>query len=57
MLWLEGYPNWWGLDQAWGGAYPKYKCDPKLGWSPREGVFNLTFPPDPRGRINVSRRR
>jgi len=22
VLWLMGYPNWWGLDPAWGGGSP-----------------------------------
>ena len=48
MLWLEGYPDWWGLDPAFGGSHPEYNCDQDLGWSPREGTFTLSFPPDPR---------
>jgi hypothetical protein len=48
VLWLGGYPQWWGLDPAFGGVHPEYNCDPDLGWSPREGTFNLSFPPDPR---------
>jgi hypothetical protein len=48
MLWLEGYPQWWGLDPAFGGTHAEYNCDHDLGWSPRQGTFNLSFPPDPR---------
>ena len=48
MLWLEGYPSWWALDPAFGGTHAEYNCDQDLGWSPREGAFTLSFPPDPR---------
>ena len=48
VLWLGGYPQWWGLDPALGGVHPEYNCDKDLGWSPREGAFDLSFPPDPR---------
>src|SRR5258708_40160214 len=48
MLWLEGYPQWWGMDPASGGKQAEYNCDQDLGWSPRAGTFNLSFPPDPR---------
>jgi hypothetical protein len=48
MLWLEGYPQWWGMDPASGGRQAEYNCDQDLGWSPRAGTFKLSFPPDPR---------
>ena len=44
MLWLEGYPGWWAMDSGAGGPAAEYRCDPDLGWSLREGVYDLTSP-------------
>ena len=41
MLGLLGYPRWWAMDPSWGGASPEYRCDPELGWTAREGTFDL----------------
>ena len=43
VLWVMGYPNWWGLDPAWGGGSPEYQCDSELGWSARQGQFHLVW--------------
>lgn len=44
MLWFEGYPGWWAMDPGTGGGSSEYQCDKDLGWSPREGVYDLAFP-------------
>lgn len=44
MLWLEGYPGWWAMGPASGASAPEYRCDAELGWSLREGVYDLTSP-------------
>ncbi len=43
MLWLGGYPRWWGMDAQWGGSSPDYACDADLGWSARQGRFDLAW--------------
>ena len=43
MLWFLGYPPWWKMDPSWGGASPEYQCDPDLGWSARQGQFDLVW--------------
>ena len=47
VLWLGGYPRWWGMDKPWGGPSPQYACDADLGWSSRQGTFNLVWPEHP----------
>jgi hypothetical protein len=44
MLWFGGYPRWWAMDPAWGGASPEYQCDSELGWTARPGTFDLVWP-------------
>lgn len=43
VLWLGGYPNWWGMDPAWGGGAPECEANADLGWSARQGRFNLVW--------------
>ncbi len=43
ILWLGGYPNWWGLDPAWGGGAPEYEPDANLGWKARPGQFTVVW--------------
>ena len=43
VLWFGGYPNWWAMDPALGGAVPEYQADPDLGWRARQGAFNLVW--------------
>jgi len=45
MLWFEGYPGWWGMDPAFGSGTAEYQCDQDLGWRPREGVYDMMYPP------------
>ena len=47
MLWFGGYPRWWAMEAKWGGAAPEYQCDPDLGWSLREGKFDLVWSDHP----------
>jgi hypothetical protein len=47
MLWFGGYPRWWAMDAPWGGPSPQYACDADLGWSAREGIFDLVWPEHP----------
>ena len=47
MLWFGGYPRWWAMDAPWGGPSPQYACDAELGWSAREGLFDLVWPGHP----------
>jgi hypothetical protein len=47
MLWFGGYPRWWAMDAPWGGPSPQYACDADLGWSAREGRFDLVWPEHP----------
>lgn len=47
MLWFGGYPRWWAMDAPWGGPSPQYACDASLGWSAREGRFDLVWPEHP----------
>ncbi len=44
MLWFGGYPRWWSMDAPWGGPSPQYACDADLGWSAREGRYDLVWP-------------
>jgi hypothetical protein len=43
VLWFGGYPDWWALDPSTGAASAEYRCDPQLGWAPREGRFDLVW--------------
>jgi hypothetical protein len=47
MLWFGGYPRWWAMDAPWGGPSPQYSCDADLGWSAKQGQFNLVWPGHP----------
>src|ERR1700693_6505784 len=47
MLWFGGYPRWWAMDAPWGGPSPQYSCDAALGWSAKQGQFNLVWPGHP----------
>ena len=47
MLWFGGYPRWWAMDAPWGGPSPQYACDATLGWSARQGQFDLVWPDHP----------
>jgi hypothetical protein len=51
MLHLLGYPDWWAMDPNWGGPAAEYQCDPDLGWRPREGRFDLSWPGQTAGTI------
>src|SRR5258708_6397660 len=43
-LWFGGYPRFWAMDESWGGPSPQYTCDANLGWSAREGRYDLVWP-------------
>jgi len=51
VLWLGGYPSWWGMDPQWGVASAEFESDPQLGWHLKEGQFDLVWP----GRPSVKR--
>jgi hypothetical protein len=44
VLWFGGYPAWWAMDPNWGAAAPQYQQDSELGWTAREGTFDLVWP-------------